>query len=305
MSLLGFMTLFIAFSYENKLLRASKIKQQLLHPYALSLDEIIQCMSEYKLYITRDFLINIIYWIFVIVSSVLIITWGTIIGFYSNFDFPSSFEIKNVQVINTILVVIWVLFSFLLISISIILNLIRFNKDPLGKGYLLNEIKMSDIESIIKNKGDIQELFFKISPSLSLIKNPPNDSQERELSIYFPLKLSNIRFVAILYKQDSKETSLRIFGVLKDLGRVGESFSHIITQTSFKNSPINEQSVGILKFYDKNNNLISLLKLKAEKNDDGLIVKVKNKMDLKLITKDNDYKDIENHDKEFIDYTLS
>ncbi|MDQ0976004.1 hypothetical protein QFZ31_005882 [Neobacillus niacini] len=303
MSLLGFITLFIAFSYENKLLTASKIKQQLLRPYALSLEEIILNFSVYKLYISKDFLLNYIYWVFVIVSSISIFTWGIIICFYTHFEFL-TLPIGYVQITNIIVVVIWGLLSFVLIAISILLNLIRSNKDPLEKGYLLNEIQLSDIQKLKEKNGDLQELFFKIAPTITILRIPQQDIEEYELNIHFPIKLSNIRFVAKIYNAN-KDVSIQMFGVIQRIDKIGESFSHIFTnQLSLANINLNENSHGNLKFYDKDNKLVSLLMLKANKSDEGLKYQVSDKMDLKLITNDNDYREIENRNDEFMDYTL-
>lgn len=303
MSLLGFITLFIAFSYENKLLTASKIKQQLLRPYALSLEEIILNYCNYKLYISKDFLLNYIYWVFVIVSSISIFTWGIIICFYTHFEF-FTLPIGYVQITNIIVVVIWGLLSFVLIAISILLNLIRSNKDPLEKGYLLNEIQLSDIQKLKEKNGDLQELFFKIAPTITILRIPQQDIEEYELNIHFPIKLSNIRFVAKIYNAN-KDVSIRMFGVIKRIDKIGESFSYIFTnELSLAIINLNENSHGILKFYDIDNKLVSLLMLKANKSDEGLKYEVSDKMDLKLITNDNDYREIENRNDEFMDYTL-
>ncbi|MFJ8066101.1 hypothetical protein ACIQYS_15855 [Psychrobacillus sp. NPDC096426] len=308
MSLLGFLTIFIAFTYENKLLKASKIKQQLLRPYALNLSEIINKLSEYSLYTRRDFIINIIYWIFLIVSSSSVIIWGIIIAFYTNFDFSLSVINQN-KVINYVLLLLWILFTLFLLSILVMINFIRFNKDPLAEGYLLDGFELSDIESLKRNKADLQELYYKITPTLILMKNPnylPDKiSYKLELSIHFPVKLLNIRFVVVLYKQQSDDISIRVFGVLKNLNKLGESFSTIIADDiNIIGDSINEKTTGVIKFYDREDNLISLLKLKVEENEEGMSIKASEKVDLNLITRDVDYKDIEKRDEEFIDYTI-
>jgi hypothetical protein len=304
MSLLGFITLFIAFSYENKLLTASKIKQQLLRPYALSLEEIILNFSEYKLYISRDFLLNYIYWIFLIVSSISIFTWGIIICFYTQFKFL-TLQFGYEQITSLIVVIIWGLLSFVLIAISILLNLIRFNKDPLEKGFLLNELELTNIQKIKEKNGDLQELFFKISPTITLLRTPQQNIEEYELNIHFPIKLSNVRFVAKIYN-DNRDESIRMFGVLQNIDKIGESYSHIFTnRLNLSNLNLSQKSNGILKFYDKDNRLVSLLMLKANKSDEGIKYQVSDKVDLKIITNDNDYRDIENRNDEFMDYSYS
>ncbi|WP_240528008.1 hypothetical protein [Bacillus thuringiensis] len=301
MSLLGFITLFVAFSYENKLLTASKIKQQILRPYALNLEEIILCFSEYKLYTSKDFLLNFIYWLLVIVSSISITAWGIIICFYTNFDFDILHKISYKQILNIVVLAIWALLSFVLIAITILLNLIRFNKDPLEKGYLITEKELSDIQEIKDRKGDLQELLFKISPTVILLKNPQEEMHE--LSIRFPIKLANIRFVAKLYNGNN-EVSLRIFGVLKNINYIGESFSYILTNDiKLDEIGMGERSTGVLKFYDNDNNIIGLLKMKAQKSDEDFIYKVTDKLDVGLITNDNDFRDIESQNVELISYS--
>ncbi|MFJ8527337.1 hypothetical protein [Bacillus sp. NPDC094106] len=301
MSLLGFITLFVAFSYENKLLTASKIKQQILRPYALSLEEIILYFSEYKLYTSKDFLLNFIYWLLVIVSSVSIFAWGIIICFYTNFDFDISYKMSYKQIINIVVLVIWGLLSFVLIAITILLNLIRFNKDPLDQGYLMTEKELSDIQEIKGRKGDLQELLFKISPTITLLKNP--QAEMHELNIRFPIKLTNMRFVAKIYNCNN-DVSLRIFGALKNINYIGESYSYIVTNTiNLDEISLGEKSTGVLKFYDNDNKVIALLKMKLQKSDEDIVYKVTDKLDLGLITNDNDFRDIEGQNVEFINYS--
>jgi hypothetical protein len=301
MSLLGFITLFIAFSYENKLLMASKIKQQIFRPYALSLDEIILNFSLYKLYISKDFLLNYIYWVFIIVSSISIFIWGLIISFYTSFDFWAK-PIGQVQITNLVVLVIWGLLSFLLISLCILLNLIRLNKDPLEKGYLLNEKQLANVEVIKEKNGDLHELFYKISPTITLLKKPQQIEEEYELNIEFPIKLSNTRFVAKIYNSQDN-ISLRLFGVLGQVNEIGESFSYIFTdKLNLTEIDLNENSHGIIKFYDKENNIMSLLMMNAAGSEEGIQYLVNRKMDLKLITNDNDFRDIENRKDEFLDF---
>jgi hypothetical protein len=303
MSLLGFITLFVAFSYENKLLTASKIKQQILRPYSLGLEEIILNFCEYKLYISKDFLLKYIYWVFLIVSTISIFTWGVVICVYTQFEY-FTLPIDLIEITNVVVLIMWCLLTFLLISISILLNLIRFNKDPLEKGYLLSEEELINIQNIKENNGDLQELFFKISPIITLLKTPELEIEEYELNIYFPIKLSNIRFVAKIYNEN-RDVPIRVFGILQNIDKIGESFSYNFTnQINLPLTKLNENSHGILKFYDKNNRLVSLLKLNALKYDKGLKYQVSDKMDLKLITNDNDYRDIENRYEEFMDYAL-
>ncbi|TRZ39083.1 hypothetical protein CEQ21_16095 [Niallia circulans] len=303
MSLLGFVTLFIAFSYENKLLNASKIKQQILRPYALTLEEIILNFSQYSIYITKDFLLNYIYWVFLIVSGISITTWGIVISLYTNFNFFAK-ELNYIHIINITELIMWGVLSFLLISISILLNLIRLNKDPLDKGYLLNEKELSNIEIIKKSEGDLQELFFKISPTITLHQIPQEGEGECDLSIHFPLKLSNIRFVAKIYNAN-KDIVIRMFGVMQNIDKLGESYSHVFTkQINPVNLEINENAHCELKFYDNQNKIVSLLKLKAKKTDDFIKFYESEKVDLNMITNDNDYRDIENSFDEFIDFSM-
>lgn len=55
MSLLGFITLFVAFSYENKLIVASRINERILRPYASSLEEIIMSQMSINYILLRIF----------------------------------------------------------------------------------------------------------------------------------------------------------------------------------------------------------------------------------------------------------
>ncbi|HDR8084500.1 TPA: hypothetical protein VCA30_000998 [Bacillus cereus] len=306
MSLLGFITLFVAFSYENKLIVASRINERILRPYASSLEEIIMSLNEYKLYTSKDFLLNFIYWIFLIVSSVSIISWGIIVGYYTNYSIDFSHGINDKNIVNLILFMIWGVLSFLLIAISILLNLIRFNKSPFSKGDLLDEKSLANIQCLLNKDGDLQELLFKIAPTIEILKIPPLNSEEYELNIFFPVKFSDLRFVLKIYREDRKKVILRIFGVLKDIERVGQSYSHILSSDLILgNLAITEQSVGELRFYDKENNLIGLAKLKVEKQQNNIKISTSRKMDVKMISNDNNFKDIENMNEEFIDFTYS
>ncbi|WP_235706411.1 hypothetical protein [Bacillus mycoides] len=304
MSLLGFITLFVAFSYENKLVVASKINENILRPYASSLEEIIKNLNEYKLYTAKDFLLNFIYWIFIVVSSVSILCWGIIVGYYTDYSIDIAKGLNDKNIINLILFMIWGLMSFLLISISFLLNRIRFNKSPLSKGDLLDEKGLSDIQCLLDSGGDVQELLFKVSPTIEVLKNPPFDSREYELSIFFPVKFSNMRFVAKVYGEDMERVVLRVYGVLNNVERSGQSYSHILANNLIlEELDITERSVGELRFYDDENRLISLAKLKVETNQNNIKISVSRKIDVGIISNDNDYKDIKNCDEEFIDFS--
>ncbi|MGG8382750.1 hypothetical protein ACQ9BL_16425 [Bacillus sp. R-CC1] len=306
MSLLGFITLFVAFSYENKLIVAAKINERILRPYASSLEEIIMNLNEYKLYTSKDFLLNFIYWVFLVVSSVSIMIWGIIVGYYTNYSMDFSNGVNDKNVMNLILFMIWGVLSFLLISISILLNLIRFNKSPFSKGTLLDEKSLADIQCLLEKDGDLQELLYKISPTIEILKPPPLTSEKYELNIFFPAKFSNLRFVAKLYGENREKVVLRVFGVLNKIERAGESYSHILSDSLIlEDLGITEQSVGELKFYDKENNLIGLAKLKVEKNGKNIKINTFRKMGVKMILNDNDFKDIEHTNEEFIDFTHS
>ncbi|MCP2036445.1 hypothetical protein L1279_003487 [Planomicrobium sp. HSC-17F08] len=301
MSLLGFVTLFIAFSYEHRILTASRIKQQIMKPYALSKEEIILNYSEYKSYIYKDFLINFIFWIFVIVSNFSILIWGLILIIYADFNFTTETLLDLTQSINIIGFLIWFLMSFLLIGISILLNLIRFNKDPLEKGYLIDEHSLSDIEMLLTKKGDLEELLYKIAPTISFLKNPIENWHE--LNIYFPLKLKNTRFVA---KVDgfNDEAPFRIYGVLKDINNVGEGFYEILSsKININELKVSPKTTITLKFYNKSNKLIALFKMKARELDDDIIFDVSKKISLNIISNDNDFRDVERLQREQVSYT--
>ena len=133
----------------------------------------------------------------------------------------------------------------------------------------------------------------------------PLNSEEYELNIFFPVKFSDLRFVLKIYRRIEKGYS-KDFGVLKDIERVGQSYSHILSSDLILgNLAITEQSVGELRFYDKENNLIGLAKLKVEKQQNNIKISTSRKMDVKMISNDNNFKDIENMNEEFIDFTYS
>ena len=80
-----------------------------------------------------------------------------------------------------------------------------------------------------------------------------------------------------IYRRIEKGYS-KDFWCIKRYRTVGQSYSHILSSDLILgNLAITEQSVGELRFYDKENNLIGLAKLKVEKQQNNIKISTSRK----------------------------
>jgi NADH:ubiquinone oxidoreductase subunit K len=303
MSLVSFLALFIAFTYENKLIVASKNKSQIYYPYSLNFNEIRLSLINFSKSISKDQILNHIYWIFILVSFFSIIIWGLVVGWYTNYQFIDIKRVNSLGVLHITIFSMWLILTFVLISISIILNLVRNKKDPLDKGYLPNEHSLVDIDYLKSEKADVEEFLFKCAPIIEIIKNPPLSEPKYELNILFPIKLKNVRFVIKIFDNE-KKLKLRIFGVLNKVKTVGETYFNILTDNlNLDTKDIGEYSTAEFRFYDKDYNLVGLFVTNACLIGKNIKFIADRKVDVNIVTTDNDYFDIKGRKDEIIDFT--
>ncbi|MEH7392376.1 hypothetical protein [Bacillus sp. JJ1474] len=257
MSLVGISTLFLAFTYENKLIIASKDYKRILKPYSLTTDELRNTLINYKNSLAEDKILKLLYRSFIIISFVIILVWGSVVSFYTQFRF--SFQID--LTIGSLLVFgVYSFFAILVIALlllAIAIKLVRLNKDPLDNGYLPSTITICDIDHLIEKKGDLKEFFYINSPSLDFFKNPAGNAEKYELVFNLPIKVYNLRFTLKLYDSDQKSVALiygRLTNELTSPDEVGDNYMYTLTtdlEKAIYDKLDNTNSLGILKIYNK------------------------------------------------------
>ncbi|RKN74989.1 hypothetical protein [Paenibacillus ginsengarvi] len=261
-SIAGFFGLFISFTFENKLLTASKELKQYYRPYALNTNDLRLFLSNYQQLTAGDKLLKNIFGIFLFVSCSSILVWGTAVGFYTKYkvSFKLDFSIESLLVFGIYL--LFFLLGGILIYVTIAINFIRHQRDPLEKGYMPDIKSICDI-NYLSNKAevDIDELLFKLSPSLEFYKNPPDDKPKYEAYFHLPIKMDNFRFtMKLISNTEGKEITLRCFGVFNKMDIIGEKVTPILDNNlseRYYNALKNNTVSGEMKLYNLDNKVIS------------------------------------------------
>ncbi|WP_098742060.1 hypothetical protein [Paenibacillus sp. EZ-K15] len=220
MGVVSFLAIFISFVYDNNLIGASKNLRQLYHPYGLGLEEFRANYNEYIRNISRRTNVNILFITVLVTTLLSIIIWGISALLYNGFSMKLPQKVSDVKaIVNVLVYAIWILLSGLLASLCHLLNHIRTKKDPLGGGFLPDKDHLLDIDLLSAEDTDLAEIFRIISPSIELHENPQN-SNGNEISIFFPMTFSNIRFVIKLFDEKSN-LLFRLYGITekKDAGK--------------------------------------------------------------------------------------
>ncbi|HDR4588647.1 TPA: hypothetical protein QCQ70_003290 [Bacillus cytotoxicus] len=315
MSLVSFSALFIAFTFENKLVTASKSLKRILKPYSLNKGDLRNTLINYENDLSKDHFLSVLYYVYLIITFFSILVWGTTLKFYRGFNYSEGFKLSIGNFLKIGSGAFFVIVCLSLMLISIALKLIRMNKDPLGKGYLPQIDKICDVDYLVENKADIMEFFSLNFPILEVYKNPASSIVEHEVTFTLPITISNFRFVIKLYQSKDRKGILTCFGNLAnqmDKIEVGESYTCIVTNKLKEEiyHTINEKDCyGILKIYDKEKNVVAKYTLKKRVETE---FNFHFEMDKKLLanfdgSKDRDYGLIESiqcHNGKLVDYQL-
>ncbi|HGA0701783.1 TPA: hypothetical protein ACIQN5_002698 [Bacillus cereus] len=278
MSLVSFLTLFITFTYDNKLIIASKNFESILHPYGLSLEEIRQSFYNYKKATLNDKQLKFLYRIFIFVSCSSVFTWGVAIGIYTKFNFVIKFPIDIVTVVNITLVIFWVSLFILLVYIGDAIRRVVMQIDPNTDKRLPIATKVCNFDFLEKNNANFDEFFLKNTPILEFYRNPAvirEKSYTYECSFCLPIKVENFRFVLNLYHKNEEQIELlfKCFGETKKVDHIGENI-YILLTNELEESIYNElnqtsEIMGEIKIYNKELKIVSRLKLKKVKEDES------------------------------------
>ncbi|WP_412036318.1 hypothetical protein [Bacillus pacificus] len=315
MSLVSFSALFIAFTFENKLVTASKSLKRILKPYSLNREDLRNTLINYENNLSEDKFLSVLYYVYLIITFFSILVWGTTLKFYRGFDYAEGFSLSIGTFLKVGSVAFFAIVCLALMLISIALKLIRMNKDPLGNGYLPQIDEVCNVGYLIDNKADIMEFFSLNFPTLEFYKNPASKTFEHEVTFNLPIKVSNFQFVIKLYQSEDRKGILTCFGNLVNQinkAEVGETYTCIVTnkiKEEIYNTLNEKDCYGILKIYNEEKDVVAkyILKKRIESEFNFYF-----EMDKKLLTnlsgnKDRDYALIESmqhHEGKVVDYQL-
>lgn len=261
MTLIAFSTLFITFTYENKLVVASRNLKSFLQPYALSTEDVRNKLIEYENNLSKDKIISYIFWIFLIISFFSTLFWGLAVGLYTNFQVSSNMNLSLGSMLVLGIYSFYIILYGLLLLLVIVIRLIMLNKDPLDKGYLPSSVQLCDIKYLIERNGDIKEFFIKNPMSLIFFKNPvPNKKTTYEAVLKLPINISNLRYVIKFYNSTSKSI-VTFYGKTKDSlldNELGRGYSKIVTENfdeSLYNTLRLEGVYAVYKIFDHEYNV--------------------------------------------------
>ena len=263
MSLVAFSTLFLAFTYENKLIVASRSLKNFLRPYTQDVNDLRDIVISYENSISKDKIIRFIYYGFLIISFFSLLTWGTAVGFYTNFKFSfiPDFSIGSLLVFG--IYSFYILLFLILFLLTIAIKLIILNKDPLDKGYLPDTVSICNVKYFIEKAGDICEFYSKNAITIDFFKNPAGKKSIYEAMLTMPLNIANTKYVIKFY--DKKHKSLfTIYGETKSnllKSEIAKAYYKLITEDFseeiFNQMMNDENCYAICKIFDPNLNLVA------------------------------------------------
>lgn len=257
-SLISFLSLFIAFVYDNKLMVAARYLKQLYKPYGLKTEEYRICLIEYEQHLSKGITIKSIYWIIFISSCASILSWAVFLKLLK-----INFSTAYFNIADASLIIMWILLSVLLIFLSVFLNLIKSNKNPINDGYLPDINKICDISFFKSMDTDMDEIFSIIHPTLEIYENPTG--QNFDVNIIFPIHLGDYKYVFKMVDKDSRPV-IRVFGYLEKSNEIGQKF--YLNDLDRITKPVYDllkEGKGEIRIYTKQNELISRISLSIER----------------------------------------
>ncbi|MFE4810662.1 hypothetical protein ACFQ9Y_05805 [Peribacillus simplex] len=277
MALVTFSTLFVAFTYENKLIVASKNHKSVLKPYTLATEDLRNALINYQNSINEDKILKFIFYGFILISFFSMLIWGTAVAVYTNFRFSFSIDLTIGSLLVFGIYAFYLILFIILLLITIAIKLILLNKNPLDKGYLPSASKICDVNYLLENKGDINEFFTKSPITLEFFKNPVgSNSFKYEVNLNLPINISNLKYVIKVYDGNNK-ILVTFYGKTKNVimdYEIGDRYSKVITESFseelYKTLQIDNNCYGICKIFDKDNKVIprySVIKAVANNNN--------------------------------------
>ncbi|KAF6581620.1 hypothetical protein JOE49_002411 [Paenibacillus sp. PvR133] len=258
-SIISFLSIFVGFVYDNKLINASSSLKQIYKPYGLEYENYQATLIDYQQYVSKGLTLNSIYWVILVTSNLSIIIWLISLEIVNNI-FPISFNFNNIT--NIFLFIMWLIFSFLLTFLVFYLNRIKNNKDPLGKGYLPKPNQLLDMNFLVTQDVDMDEIIQKALPIVELYSNP-EPQNNYEMNLVFPLPISNYKYVIKIY-DINKRLLLRCFGYYELQSSFGKR-QHITVINNMSDSIYNlidENASAEIKVYSAfNNSLLGRMSL--------------------------------------------
>lgn len=270
--------IFIAFTYDQKLMNASKTLRQIYRPYGIQVESWRLNLVNYEKFLSEDIILRYCYPLLLIVSCFTIMVWGFAVGFYTKFVNPfGNIKLLNLwplqiqglsftDSINLGIYALWLILIAVFVSVTIAVNLVRLNKDALGKGFLPISKLICDVDFLRLQDADLDEIFIKNGPILLFYKNPPANKPKYELKLELPVKLLNYRFVIKIYLADGN-TILKCYGVLKVLKNIGERYCITVCNNLSEEVYLkifNQETFGEMKVFGPDLLVISRLSLAKE-----------------------------------------
>ncbi|MGG4046315.1 hypothetical protein [Paenibacillus favisporus] len=258
-SIISFLSIFVGFVYDNKLINASSSLKQIYKPYGLEYENYRATLIDYQQYVSKGLTLNSIYWVIFITSNLSIVIWLISLEIVNDI-LPISFNFKNIT--NIFLLIMWLIFSFLLTFLVFYLNRIKNNKDPLGKGYLPKPNQLLDISFLLTQDVDMDEIIQKALPIIEIYSNP-EPQNNYEMNLVFPLPISNYKYVIKIYDMN-KQLILRCFGYYELQSSFGKK-QHITVTNNMSESIYNlidENASAEIKIYNSvDNSLLGRISL--------------------------------------------
>ncbi|WP_162616052.1 hypothetical protein [Paenibacillus lutimineralis] len=211
--LISFLSLFVAFVYDNKHIEASRVLRQYYKPYGLSYEVVKTSLNDYSTYVNKGIMLSIIHGLLTLTSIASITIWGVAVTAYTENRLFLFFSLDKEILMNQGIYLFWFILCLLLLGIVIFVNLIRLNKNPVSKGFLPKLKQIYDINFLVKQDADVNEIIFVTAPRIDIYRNHEiGDTPSYEFNIIFPIGFENMRFMVKLF--NNEELVFRGYGKL-------------------------------------------------------------------------------------------
>lgn len=269
-ALLGFLSLFIAFIYENKIIAAARYIRKIYFPYGQTDHELRDNLLNYRVSVNGNLPISFIYWFFVFSGGIIIFVWGLSAGFYTKFENPFGLIMQLGSVLNIGIYLFVIMLSTAIVLVSVYINFIRLKRDPIGQGNLPKYEDLHDIDFLISNGADIDEYFLVNTPRLEFFANPPISSPVYEVKFVIPINVKGLRFVMKIYNEN--HIVVTVYGVLfSDFSKLSQRFSMVLNSNLDENTfkSLVDTTSGEIKIYDNTLGLIARLSMGKLTEENG------------------------------------
>jgi len=250
----SFVVLFITFTFENKLVVSANTLKRIISPFGINIKELKRAFIDYNSLLRGDRVLKLIYYIFLTIGSFVSVIWGTVIGYFTQFEFPTKIDFSVPSIFVFGIYSFWIILYGVFILVGILIFQIRYNKNPFQKGSLPTIKEITNVDFLDKKGLNFDEFFSINYPTIKFYQNPPKQKETYEINCCLPIALNNYRFVIKFYSNE--HVILKCYGILKgivDYENIGKDYIDNLSSDFNKSvykQLLTEESYGELQLFN-------------------------------------------------------